>query len=70
MIDPLLTDGNVNNCPVEKILKYEPSALTDAEKRLYNATINSWNEMVRQQRFEAYVAMEKEAQAVSSSFRS
>ena len=70
MIDPLLTGGNMNNCPVKLTLKCEPCTLTDSEKRLYNATINSWNEMLRQQRFEAYMAMEKEAQLVSSSCRS
>ena len=67
MIDPLSTDGNMNNSPVDSILKYEPCTLTKSEKRLYNATINSWNETLRQQRFEACMAMEKEAQAVSSS---
>ncbi len=70
MNDPLLTDGNMNSCQVEIILKCEPSTLTNLEKRLYNATINSWNERLRQQRFEACMAMEKEAQTVSSSCRS
>ena len=70
MINPLWTDGNMDHCPVDLILKYEPCILTNSEKRLYNATINSWNERLRQQRFEAYMAMEKERQAVSSSCRS
>ena len=70
MIDPLSSDGNMNNSPVDSILKYEPCTLTKTEKRLYNATINSWNETLRQQRFEACMAMEKEAQAVRSSCRS
>ena len=66
MMDPLSTDSNMNNNPVDSILKHEPCTLTKSEKRLYNATINSWKETLRQQRFEACMAMEKEAQAVSS----
>ena len=70
MIDLSLTDGDMNNCPADLISKYEPYTLTNSEKRLYNATINSSNERLRQQRFEAYMAMEKEAQAVSPVCRS
>ena len=66
MIDPLSTDSNMNNSPVDSILSYDPCTLTKSEKRLYNATINSWEATLRQQRFEACMAMEREAQAVSS----
>ncbi|KAK0507657.1 hypothetical protein JMJ35_009546 [Cladonia borealis] len=59
----------MNNSPVDSILKYEPCTLTKSEKKLYNATINSWNETLRQQRFEACMAMEKEAQATASKLR-
>ena len=69
-IDPLLIDGNMNNCPVDLTIKYEPNTLSNSEKRLYNATINSWNESLRQGRFEVYMAIEREAQAVNSSCRS
>ena len=69
MISPLLTDANMNTSPDDSILKNEPCTLTNSEKKLYKAIINSWNEKLRQQRFEAYIAMEKEAQAVNISCR-
>ena len=69
MISPLLTDANMNTSPDDSILKNEPCTLTNSEKKLYKAIINSWNERLRQERFEAYIAMEKEAQAVDISCR-
>ena len=68
MISPLLTDANMKAFPDDSIPKYEPCALNNSEKKLYNAVINSWNERLRQERFEAYIAME-EAQAVIISSR-
>ena len=70
MISPLLTDANMNAFPDDSISEYDPSALNNSEKKLYNTIINSWNERLRQERFEAYMAMEKEAQAVNLSCRS
>lgn len=70
MISPRLTDANMNTDSDDSISKYEPCTLTKLEKKLYNAIINSWSERLRQERFEAYIAREKEAQAVRLSCRS
>lgn len=69
MIIPLLTDANMNAYPDGSILKYEPCTLTTSEKSLYKAIVNSWNERLKQKRFEAYMAMDREAQAVNISCR-
>ena len=69
MISLFLTDADMNTNSDDSISKYEPCTLTKSEKKLYNAIINSWNERLRQERFETYMAMEKEAQAVNPSCR-
>ena len=70
MINPLLTDANMNTCPDDSTSKNEPFTLSNSEKKLYNTIINSWNERLRQERFEAYFAMVKEVQAANLSWPS
>lgn len=69
MVIPLLIDANMNSYPDDSISKHEPCTLNNSEKKLYNAIINTWSERLRQQRFEAHIAMEKETQAVNISCR-
>ena len=69
MISSLLIDANMNTCPDDSTSKNEPCTLSNSEKKLYNTIINSWNQRERQERFEAYIAMEKEVQAPKTAFR-
>ena len=55
----------MNPCPDDSISKDGPRTLSNLEKKLYNTIINSWNERLRQERFEDHIAMEKEVQAAN-----
>ena len=70
MISSSLTDANMNIYPDDSTSKNEPCTLSNSDKKLYNTIINSWNQRQRQERLEAYIAMEKEVQAPNLSCRS
>ena len=60
----------MNTCSDDSVPKVEPCTLSNSEKKLYNTIINTRNERLRQERFEAYIAMEKEVHAPNLSCRS